>query len=263
MPTIKLEASEVEYFIDGSGFPLVLIHGTGGNADTNWGHLVDRLKNYRKVIRPNYSGSGNTTSDLEPLSIEKIAEQIISCADAAGAKKFDLIGYSLGASVATFIAGEHPDRVRSLVLLAGFASSNDSRLKLQFHLWKRLIETDYQSAAEMIILTGFSPSYLSSLPLSTINEASESIISNNNWEGMKLQVDLDLNVDVKRYAKKIVCPTLSIGCTHDYMIAPKHAKELHKLISGSSYVELSSGHLAPLEVPEQFLDVTIQFLETL
>ncbi|MFX6819264.1 alpha/beta fold hydrolase, partial [Acinetobacter baumannii] len=89
-----------------------------------------------RVIRPNYAGSGATRDDGGPLSVAGLAGQVLAAADAAGADRFDLLGFSLGAAVAAYLAGEQPGRVRKLILLAGFVSSADTRLTTQFELWR-------------------------------------------------------------------------------------------------------------------------------
>ena len=44
--------------------------------------------------------------------------------------------------MATCIAAEYPEMVRSLVLVSGFSHGSDPRMKLQFRLWLRLASTD-------------------------------------------------------------------------------------------------------------------------
>lgn len=260
MRTVKLDASEIEYFVDGEGPPLILIHGTGANADTNWSLMLPTLAANHRVIRPNYSGSGNTSDDGSPLTIPQLAHQILACADACNVEQFNVLGYSLGAAVATYIAGEFPQRAQRLILLAGFSASNDPRNRLQFDLWKRLIAQDRTAAAQLIMLTGFSPGFLSKTPLNDILENVQFMVEGNNWEGMQRQVDLDLSLDVVEQARKVRCPTLSIGCSHDHMVAASHARELRDIIVGAEYMELECGHLAPLEVPDQVTSAVLSFL---
>jgi pimeloyl-ACP methyl ester carboxylesterase len=200
----------------------VLVHGTGGDSQSNWGHLVERFAASWTVVRPDYAGSGATLDAQEPLSVATLAAQVVAAAKAAGAVPFDLVGFSLGASIAAYIAAEYPDLVRSIVLLAGFASGEDSRLKLQFELWRDLIRSDRRSQAR--------------------------------------QVELDLILDVSGQVKRIAKPTLVIGCTHDHIVRPAHARAMAAMIPGARYAELDSGHLAPLECPDEFVRLVTDFL---
>lgn len=260
MPVVDVDGTKVAFRVDGSGPGLVLVHGTGGNSETNWSQLTGRLAESRTVIRPDYSGSGETIDDGGPLTVAALAAQVVAAAEQTGATPFDLVGFSLGAAVATYIAAEYPNLVRSVVLLAGFVSSTDARQATQFELWRDLIRTDRRAMARFILLTGFSPDFLSGLGLAAISEAVDEIVTNNNWEGMARQVDLDLTIDVRDQAQRIARPTLVIGCVNDHIVPSAHARELASLVPGSRYVEMATGHLAPLEKPEEFARLVLDFL---
>lgn len=262
MPSVTVDEAEVAYQVEGAGTGLVLVHGTGGNAQTNWSALTGRLAERRTVVRPDYSGSGATTDTGGPLTVAQIAAQVVRAAEAAGAIPFDLVGFSLGAAVATFIAAEYAHLVRSVVLLAGFVSSDDTRQKMQFELWRDLIRTDRRAMARVILITGFSPAFLSRLDSGAIDAAVDEIVATNNWDGMARQVELDLSLDVRDQARRISAPALVIGCLHDHMVPSAHARELAALIAGSRYVEMATGHLAPLEQPDEFGSLLLDFLDS-
>lgn len=262
MATIEVDGVKVSYQVDGEGPGLVLVHGTGGDGETNWGHLVERFKPHWKVVRPDYSGSGKTEDDGRPLRIQDLAAQVVAAARDANATPFDLVGFSLGASLAAYIAAEYPEDVRAVVLLAGFASGVDARMQLEFGLWRDLIRSDRRAMARLVLLTGFSPDFLAGLSLQEVEENIEAIVAGNQWEGMGRQVELDLAVDVSEQIKRISKPTLVIGCTHDHMVPPAHARALAATISGARYAELDSGHLAPLERPDEFVQLVMDFLNT-
>ena len=249
MATVKGEKSVVEYLVDGTGPGLVLVHGTGGSAEANWGHLVERFARHWTVIRPNYSGSGNTTDAGGCLSVEQLAGQVLLAAKAAGKLPFDLVGFSLGAAVAAMVAARAPDLVRSLVLIAGFADSNDSYLKLQFSLWQELIAHNRPALARLFLLTGLSHSFLANHSEAEIDANASAIVAGTNWDGLARQVELDLTLDVREEVRSITRPTLVVGCTHDCIVPVKHPKRLAATIPGSEYTELATGHLAALEEP--------------
>ena len=260
MPVVEVEGAKVAFRIDGTGPGLVLVHGTGGNSETNWSQLVGRLAESRTVVRPDYSGSGETIDDDGPLTVAMLAAQVVAAAEQAGAVPFDLVGFSLGAAVATYIGAEYPHLVRSVVLLAGFVSSTDARQTMQFELWRDLMRTDRQAMARFILLTGFSPDFLSGLGHAAIGEAVDEIVATNDWDGMARQVELDLTIDVRDQAQRIARPALVIGCVHDHMVPSAHARELAAVIAGARYVEIATGHLAPLEQPEEFTRLVLDFL---
>lgn len=260
MGTAEIGGARVAYRVDGEGPGLVLVHGTGGNAETNWGHLVPGLARRWTVVRPDYSGSGETRDDGVSLTVEGLVAQVVAVAEAAGAVPFDLVGFSLGAAVATRIAADYPHLVRKVVLLGAFLSSADARQKMQFDLWNELIRTNRPAMARFILLTGFSPAFLSGLGHEGIADAIEAIVTGNDWEGMARQVGLDLSIDVTEAAARIDKPVLVIGCVHDHMVPPAEARAVAATIRGARYAELPTGHLAPLEQPDAFIALLDDFL---
>ena len=150
MPFANTAAARVHYTVEGSGPALLLLHGTGGDGFSHWGQLLRHLTPGHTVICPDYAGSGQTTDSDGPLQLDDLVAQILAVADACGQTSFDLVGYSLGAVVAAALAARHPQRVRSLVLVAGFAGGADSRSELQFGLWRELIARDQALMARFI-----------------------------------------------------------------------------------------------------------------
>lgn len=260
MAYTEVGGTQVHYLVDGQGPGLVLVHGTGADARSNWDHLVADLAVDNTVLRPDYSGSGGTRDDDGPLSLPLLASQVLAAADAAGLEAFDLVGYSLGACVGVQLAASHPARVRSLVLLGGLVSGADARLQLEFRLWQHLIRTDRPALARLILLTGFSPDFLASWSDQQVEDILQLILEGNWWEGMARQVELDLTLDIRELLPSVACPTLVLGCAHDHMVPPSHARALAAAIAGARYAELPAGHLAPLECPAAFVAQTRDFV---
>lgn len=201
------------------------------------------------VIRPDYTGSGATEDDGRPLSVAYFAKQVMAAVADAGVTEFAVVGFSLGAAIATQIAADHPDRLRQLTLIAGFAAP-DPRLTMQFTLWRDLIATDPAAMARLVLLTGFSPEALSAWGTEGVAQALRDTLATQNWTGMARQIAVDLSLDVREAVARIRTPTLVIGCRHDHMVPPAHSKALAGAIPNARYVELPTGHLAPMERPE-------------
>ena len=260
MPFVEVDQAKVFFRVDGSGPGLVLLHGTGGNSETNWSQLVGRLSESHMVIRPDSSGSGETVDDGRPLTVAMLAAQAVAAAEQAGATPFDVVGFSLGAVVATYIAAEYSHLVRSVILLAGLATSADTRMTLQFKLWLDLIRSDRGAMARLLLITGFSPDFLAGMEYPAALQVVEDIVITNNWDGMARQVELNLKIDVRDQARRITKPALVIGCTHDYMVPPSHAHSLASLIPNARYLEIPTGHLATLERPDELAKSVLEFV---
>ena len=103
----------IGYRDKGEGPALVLIHGTGGDGEANWSGVAESLSG-RRILRPDYAGSGLTKDPASHLTLDHIADQVLAAVNHAGVATFDLAGFSLGAAVAIRIAARHPERVTSL-----------------------------------------------------------------------------------------------------------------------------------------------------
>jgi pimeloyl-ACP methyl ester carboxylesterase len=249
MNVADYQGTKVAYRKDGTGPALVLVHGTGGNADSNWAALTDALAGDFTIVRPDYSGSGATTDDGRRLTADYLAGQVLAAVEAAGIGRFHLMGFSLGAAIAARIAADRPSRVSSLILLAGYASV-DARLMLEFELWRDLIAHDRRAMARLVLLTGFSPDVLSGWGFDGVAQAVEDTFAEQDWDGMARQVELDLRIDVRDALPLIQAPTLVLGCARDHMVSPAHSRKLAAEIAGARYSELPTGHLAPMERPD-------------
>jgi len=252
--------ARVAYRVEGRGPGLVLVHGTGADGATNWGHLVGKLAQDWTVVRPDYSGSGETRDQGGALTVAGLAAQVRAAAEAAGAVPFDLVGFSLGAAVAITIAAEAPHLVRRLVLFGPFLSGANPRQQVEFRLWRELIGRDRATLARIILLTGFSPDYVAALGEEGIAQTLELILDGNDWDGMARQIELDLIVDVTTAARQIDRPTLVVGGTIDHIVSPAEARAVAAAIPGARYVEMAAGHLGLLERPEEVLSLLRDFL---
>jgi len=250
MPFANTPAARVHYTIEGSGPALFLLHGTGGDGFSHWGQLLRHLTPTHTVICPDYAGSGQTTDTGEPLQLDDLVAQIIAVADACGQESVDLVGYSLGAVIAAALAARHPQRVRKLILVAGFAGGADSRSELQFGLWRELIARDHALMARFILLTGCHPSWLSAQPAAALEKRVAAIVKFTNWAGMARQADLDARVDIRAELAQIQAPTLIIAGSQDQMVPRAQTQVLADEITGAVFQQLDTGHLMPMEQPE-------------
>jgi 3-oxoadipate enol-lactonase len=143
--------------------------------------------------------------------------------------RFDLVGYSLGAAVATFIAAEYSEMVRSLVLVSGFSYGGDPRMRLQFDLWLHLARTDRIALAKLLLVSGLSREFLSAFDENTIDGIVQSFVAMSDWPLIEQNIRVDLAVDVREQTKKIKAPTLSIAGKYDQIVPTFYTQELADL----------------------------------
>ncbi|MER6716149.1 MULTISPECIES: alpha/beta hydrolase [unclassified Streptomyces] len=257
MPRTTVDGTTVHYRTEGQGPGLLLVHGTGATGETNYGHLVKEFADRHTVILPDYAGSGDTVDDGSPLTLEQLADQVLGAADEATDEPVDVVGFSLGALVAVMAAARRPERVRRLVLVAGWARNDDLRKRLGFTLWRRLADLDPELYSHYISLLLFTPGFLADLDAETFDAAVGGAEVN---EGTLRQIELGLDADIRELLPAIGVPTLVVGCRHDQLVPVDHSRELHEAIPRSTYLEIESGHLVPAEAPDELVDAIRNFL---
>ena len=225
---------------------LVLLYGTTGFSE-DWSGVAGSLSESRVVIRPDYMNSKPSAGAAYTSTLAEAASRVLSAAATTSESPFDLVGYSVGAGVAAFIAAEHPEAVRSLVLISGFAYGGDVWMKLQFNLWLHLLRTDRIALTRLLLLTGLSRDFVSNMDEDTMAAAIHAFATSSDWQSIQHAIRLDLDVDVRDHIRRIAAPTLLITAKHDRIVPEFYSQQLARLAVGVQRAEIDSGHLSFLE----------------
>jgi len=113
---LKVGRHRIRVREQGSGEPLLLIHGLGAHLGM-WGPLEARLT-ARRVITLDLPGTGESSIPGRPLHVCEIADLVDRLMDRLGYDTLDVLGYSFGGAVAQMLAYRHPSRVRRLALIS-------------------------------------------------------------------------------------------------------------------------------------------------
>jgi pimeloyl-ACP methyl ester carboxylesterase len=121
MPSFDSDGVRIDFLDEGEGEPILLIHGFASNLATNWvgPEWVRTLKGAgRRVIAYDNRGHGRSEKLYDPdvYGAPATAEDGRRLLDHLGIARADVMGYSMGARIAAFLALRHPARVRGLVL---------------------------------------------------------------------------------------------------------------------------------------------------
>lgn len=105
------------YEIRGTGAPVVVLHGGLSNTELIEG-MVANLARTQRVIAVDLQGHGRTADIDRPFSCEAMADDIAALLRYLKVPKADIVGYSLGGSVALRTAIQHPEMVNKLVVVS-------------------------------------------------------------------------------------------------------------------------------------------------
>jgi pimeloyl-ACP methyl ester carboxylesterase len=121
MPSFTHDDVEIAFLDEGKGEPIVLVHGFASNKEVNWVYpswVTTLTRVGRRVIALDNRGHGKSTKLYDPAAYHSgiMAEDVRALIDHLDIPRADVMGYSLGARIAAFLALAHPQRVRSAVL---------------------------------------------------------------------------------------------------------------------------------------------------
>jgi len=110
--------TELYYEVYGEGQPLILLHGAFYTIAMNWGELIPELAKNRKVIAVELQGHGHTPFSERKLDIVTLANDVKGLLDYLKIDSADVVGYSMGGSIAYQFAVQNPTRLRKLVIIS-------------------------------------------------------------------------------------------------------------------------------------------------
>jgi len=116
---VSVAGHRVHYDAEGpaNGPVVLLVHGLGSRAE-DWRELAPILaKAGFRVYMPDLPGYGRSEKPADfSYSVPDEAAVVVGFLDAMGLEQVDLGGWSMGGWIAQRVAGEHPERVRRLML---------------------------------------------------------------------------------------------------------------------------------------------------
>jgi pimeloyl-ACP methyl ester carboxylesterase len=120
MQSFDSDGVRIAYLDEGEGEPILLIHGFASNIAANWidpGWVRTLTQAGRRVIAIDNRGHGQSEKLYEPerYGAPEMAEDAVRLLDHLGIERGDVLGYSMGARIAAFLAFAHPERVRSVI----------------------------------------------------------------------------------------------------------------------------------------------------
>jgi len=120
MPFATHLDGQIEYFVEGDGPPLLLIHGTASDARGMWfdrGYVSALSQNFTTIAvnGRGYGGSSGVTK-LEHLSWALYRDELLAVLDQLGVSQAAAFGYSRGGRLAAILAMEYPERISALVM---------------------------------------------------------------------------------------------------------------------------------------------------
>ncbi|HYM02132.1 MAG TPA: alpha/beta fold hydrolase [Stellaceae bacterium] len=235
----------------GRGSPVYYLAGIAGLP--RWTPFLDRLAERHRVVVPSLPGyPGATGHDQLDGTLDWITAAL-DLLDAAGLDGGDLIGASVGGTLAAEVASLSPGRVRRLVLIAPFGLYDKETPPLD--VWA--------------LKPGTLPSVLSAdaqtfgaftAPPEGVAPAEWAIVMMRASEAAARLLWPLADTRLARRLHRIRAETLILWGGEDKVLSPRYAERFAKGISGKTRVTIvpGAGHLVDLDAPERAAEAVLE-----
>ena len=260
MPKVDIGDAEIHYEEAGSGPPLMLVPGLGGNGSF-WANQVAAFKGDFRVIIHDHRGAGQSTYSPIRYSVDQMAADVLKLMDALDIDRAHFVGHSTGGAIGQTIAQDHPERLKTLGLSATWAGS-DAYFRRCFEMRKAVLQSFGLERYTEIAALVLNPPFWVVDNDEAISEAAKAALDNSPpVEIMISRIDGIMAFDRRARMGEIAMPT-QIIVARDDMVTPTHMTE--ELAAGIPHAETvlleRGGHFVPIVLPEDYNPPVLEFL---
>lgn len=284
IPLEKVRVGDIEmaYKIFGKGDPLILHNGASDNMDAWDPALLTRLASNNTVIVFDSRGIGNTTVGAEPYSIKLLGNDTAGLMDALKIQQANVLGYSMGTFTTQQFAITHPDKVSSIILIAGSCGGKDTIpkppefLKLQEEIANKTKNNITVSNDEFksLVTASLGSGWIKLHPESAEIPENISLLGSKpglSPEMLNNQADAGWGWEAQDWSgvcddlAKIDKPLLVITGTDDNQYNPhQNALVFASKVPGTWVVQIKdAGHAVPNQYPDEVGSIIETFLSTI
>jgi pimeloyl-ACP methyl ester carboxylesterase len=231
---VEADGFRIRYLEEGDGEPLVMLHGGGGLR-----HYTshDLLSESRRVILLEEPGFGTSAPNERSQTMAELANTVAKAIENLGLTSYDLWGTSFGGKLALWLAVQHPQAVRSLVLVGPAAIRQEQRASGPLVLYAHPERQPEQAVWPQEVLDA-------------------QLALRNRLEGPPRDPDLEARM------AELGIPVLVVFGTLDSVMPPELGRHYKEILANCNLVFLyDSAHEADADRPEAFVSLVNDFLD--
>ena len=254
VPKVRVGDIEMHYVEAGTGEPLVLIMGFGGDH-LAWGFQFQALAQKYRVIAFDNRGAGQSDAPDVPYTTGMMADDTAGLMTALGISPAHVVGVSMGGMIAQELALRHPERVRSLHLGCTLARSDNYMRALIEALREVRRNVAHEASIRAFGLWLFAPVTYQERP-DFIEMLYQNALANpypQSLTGFVRQGDAIAVHDTLERLATLRCPTLVSVAEDDILVPPRFSREVAAHIAGARLeIVPRAGHVYFWERPDVF-----------
>jgi pimeloyl-ACP methyl ester carboxylesterase len=263
MPTISANGTDLYYAETGSGEPLVLIMGFGGDH-LSWGFQLHAFSAKYRVVAFDNRGSGRSGAPDMPYTTRLMADDTVALMDRLGIESAHVLAVSLGGMIAQELVLAHPSRVRSLQLHCTVARADRYILALLDNLRAVRTSLGREAAQRVMALWLFAPTTFNQRPefIEMLLYAANTQSYPQSDVGFARQGDAIVSHDTLERLADIACPTIITVGEEDHLAPLRFSRELAGAIPHAEFHTIpEAGHVLFWEKPAEFNALSLAFLD--
>ncbi len=271
---VTVQGYKTRYWAEGSGEPLILVHGLGSSAES-WLFNVEELAKRYRVLVPDIVGFGKTDkpTDDNELSLQRSSRFVAGFLESQGVSKAHVVGNSMGGIVSLQFAVDYPQMVNKLVLVdpAGFGRDVHVSFRLQSLpvLGEILAEPSRRGTRMSLEVASHQRQFIT-------DELVERFYELGCQPGMKKPflaavrkgitltgVRKDVLEPLQARIPGITAPTLIMWGRCDQVLPISHLETAKKLMPHARVqIFEDCGHIPQMEIADEFNCLLMEFLES-
>lgn len=251
---------ELHYDDGGDGEPVLLVHGFPLTR-AMWDGVVAGLRDRWRVIVPDLRGHGDSEASAE-TSMRVYADDLIALLDEIGeTRPVVVVGLSMGGYIAFELYRRHPGRIRAMVLADTRATRDAPEAA------RKRLETaaEVLSAGSRVVAEGMVDRLFAPSAPRELRDRWTRIMGATSPIGAAAALRaMAARTDSRRLLKRIPVPVLAVVGAEDVITPASEARAIAEAAPDARLrVIAGAGHMSPLERPAEFVEVLVEFLESL
>jgi len=262
MATLDLEPGLSLHYSDlnPGGAPIaILLHGLGATGDSWQLQFPALIESGFRILAPDMRGFGKSTYPEGPNSPQIMAADVANFLSRLEVTSVNVVGISMGGTIALQFALDHPSMVDSLLLVNTFARLRPNKISywLFYSIRFLLIQVlGIPNQARFVVKRLFPYPEQEFL-----RETFYKQIIQANPTGYRSAIRSFVNFNVTDRLSEIQSPTLVVTGDKDSVVPPRTQKELVEKIPNAQHVVINNaGHAVIVEKPEEFNLAILGFL---
>lgn len=263
------------YRVEGTGTPIVIVHGLYGSSD-NWLTVAKKLSAHYRVYAIDQRNHGRSPQS-EQHRYEDLKNDLADFFDQQKIEKAILIGHSMGGKTAMCFAADYPERIEKLVVVDiapkdYFLLNDESQYYLHHNILRAMLEIDLHRMETRKQIEDFLTERIDSLQIVQFLLKNVHRRKENHQFEWRLNVEvlydsLDeiiRSIDARWFDDRLPIynyPVLFIKGADSNYILPEDYPSIRRIYPEAQIVEIPhAGHWLHAEQPQLFMEALLKFI---